>query len=98
MHDFSVIPRCYKDVYVNSIFSRTVSLWNYTSAKRFAFIYDLNSLISIVSRHFFFFFFKQILKKFLLFSSSFPCNVILRSGCLALHGLNPSKKIQKSWT
>ena len=29
LHDFSVtIPRCYKDVYVNSLFPRTVRLWN----------------------------------------------------------------------
>ena len=30
LHDFSVtIPRCYKDVYVNSFFPRTSRLWNY---------------------------------------------------------------------
>ena len=29
LHDFSVtIPRCYKDVYVNSFFPRTAKLWN----------------------------------------------------------------------
>ena len=29
LHDFSVtLPRCYKDVYVNSFFPRTVKLWN----------------------------------------------------------------------
>ena len=29
LHDFSVtIPRCYKDVYVNSFFPRTARLWN----------------------------------------------------------------------
>ena len=29
LHDFSVtIPRCYKDVYVNSFFSRTGRPWN----------------------------------------------------------------------
>ena len=29
LHDFSVtIPRCYKDVYVNSFFLRTATLWN----------------------------------------------------------------------
>ena len=29
LHDFSVpIPRCYKDVYVNSFFHRTARLWN----------------------------------------------------------------------
>ena len=30
LHDFSVtIPRCYKDVYVNSFFPRTAKLWNF---------------------------------------------------------------------
>ena len=30
LHDFFVtIPRCYKDVYVNSFFPRTARLWNY---------------------------------------------------------------------
>ena len=29
LHDFSVtIPGCYKDIYVNSFFSRTARLWN----------------------------------------------------------------------
>ena len=29
LHDFSVtIPKCYKDVYVNSFFPRTAKLWN----------------------------------------------------------------------
>ena len=29
LHHFSVtIPRCYKDVYVNSFFPRTTKLWN----------------------------------------------------------------------
>ena len=28
MYDFSVIPRCYKDVCVSSIFSHTVRFWN----------------------------------------------------------------------
>ena len=29
LHDFSAtIPRCFKDVYVNSFFPRTVRLWN----------------------------------------------------------------------
>ena len=30
MHGFSVtIPRCYKDVYINSFLPRTAKLWNY---------------------------------------------------------------------
>ena len=45
MHDFSVIPRCYEDGYVNSIFSHTVSLWNSLPAKRFPLIYCLNGFV-----------------------------------------------------
>ena len=42
-------------------------------------------------------FFETIFIKFLLiFSSSFPWNFILRSGCSAFHGLNPGKKNQKN--
>ena len=36
LHDFSVtIPRCYKDVYVNSFFPRTARLWNSLPMKCF---------------------------------------------------------------
>ena len=53
MHNFCVIPRSFKDVYVNSIFSHTVSLWNCLSAKCFPLIYCLNGFMSIVNRHIF---------------------------------------------
>ena len=36
LHNFSVtIPRCYKDVYVDSFFSRTARLWNFLPVKCF---------------------------------------------------------------
>ena len=43
LHDFSVtIPRCYKDVYVNSFFPRTARLWNSLPIECFPLIYDLS--------------------------------------------------------
>ena len=42
-HDFSVtIPRCYKDIYVNSFFRRTARLWNYPPIECFPLTYNLN--------------------------------------------------------
>ena len=46
MHDFSVIPRCYKDA---SIFSHTVRFWNSLPTKRFPLICDLNGFNSTVN-------------------------------------------------
>ena len=43
LHDFSVtIPRCYKDVYVNSFFPRTARLWNSLPIECFPWTYDLS--------------------------------------------------------
>ena len=43
LHDFSVtIPRCYKDVYVNSFFPRMAKLWNSLPIECFPLTYDLN--------------------------------------------------------
>ena len=54
LHDFSVtIPRCYKDVYVNSFFPRTPRLWNPLPADCFPLTYDLNDFKSRVNRHLF---------------------------------------------
>ena len=96
MRDFSVIPRCYKDVYVNSIFSHTAGPWNYLPAKRFPLIYNLKSFISAVNRRIFGLFLNNFLKSFSFFSLSFSCNFIPRSGCSDFYGLNPSQKSQKS--
>ena len=53
LDDFSVtIPRCYKDVYVNSFFSRTDRLWNSLSIECFPLTYDLNGFKSRINRYF----------------------------------------------
>ena len=70
VHDFSVnIPRSHKEAYVSSTFSYTVGLLNSLHAKLFLLIYDLNGFTSRVNLQISF------------FSSSFPSNFILRSGC-----------------
>ena len=47
LHDFSVtIPRCYKDVYVNSFFPRTTKLWNSLPIECFPLTYDLSGFKS----------------------------------------------------
>ena len=54
LHDFSVtISRCYKDVYVNSLFSRTARLshnWNSLPLEFFPLTYDLSGFKSRMSR------------------------------------------------
>ena len=43
LHDFSVtIPRCYKDVYVNSFFPCAAKLWNALPIECFPLTYDLS--------------------------------------------------------
>ena len=52
LHDFSItIPRCYKDVYVNSFFLRTAKLWNSLPIECFPLIYDLSGFKSRINRH-----------------------------------------------
>ena len=49
---FSVtIPRCYKDVYVNSSFLHKARLWNSLPKEFFPLTYDLIGLKSILNRH-----------------------------------------------
>ena len=51
-HDISVtIPRCYKDVYVNSFFPVTFSPWNSLPREHFPLSNDLNSFKSKINRH-----------------------------------------------
>ena len=51
-YDFSVtIPRCYKDVYVNSFFPRTVRLWNSMPIECFHLTYDLSGFRSRINRY-----------------------------------------------
>ena len=52
LHDFSVtIPRCYKDVYVNSFFPCTARLWNSLPIECFPSTYNLNGIKSRINRH-----------------------------------------------
>ena len=52
LHDFSVtIPRCYKDVYVNSFFPCTDRLWNSLPIELFPLTYDLSGFKSRINRH-----------------------------------------------
>ena len=51
LHDFSVtIPRCYKDIYVNSFFPRTARLWNSLPTECFPLTYNLNGFKSKINR------------------------------------------------
>ena len=52
LHDFSVtIPRCYKDVYVNSFSPRTANLWISLPIECFPLTYDFSGFKSRISRH-----------------------------------------------
>ena len=52
LHDFSVtIPRCYKDVYVNSLFPHTARPWNSLPIECFPLTYDLSGFKSRINRH-----------------------------------------------
>ena len=52
LHDFSfTIPRCYKDVYVNSFFPRIARLWNSVLIECFQLTYNLSGFKSRVNRH-----------------------------------------------
>ena len=52
LHDFSVtIPRCYKDVYVNSFFLCTARHWNSLPLECFLLTYNLNDFKSRINRH-----------------------------------------------
>ena len=52
LHDFSVtIPRCYKDVYVDSFFPRIARLWNSLPIECFLLTYDLSRFKSRINRY-----------------------------------------------
>ena len=52
LHDFSVnIPRCYKDVYVNSFFPGTSRLCSSLPIEYFPLTYNLNCFKSRIDRH-----------------------------------------------
>ena len=45
------IPKCYKDVYVNSFFPRTAKLWNSLPIECFPLTYDLSGFKFRINRH-----------------------------------------------
>ena len=52
LHDFCVtIPRCCKNVCVNSFFLRTARLWNFLPIKCFPLTYDLSGFKSRINRY-----------------------------------------------
>ena len=52
LHDFSfTIPRCYKDVYVNSFFPRSARPWNSLPIECIPLTYDLSGFKSRINRH-----------------------------------------------
>ena len=52
LHDFFVtIPRCYKDVYVNSFFPCTARLWNSLPIECFPLTYNLHGCRTRINRH-----------------------------------------------
>ena len=52
LHNFSVtIPRCYKDIYVNSFFPRTARLWNSLPIECFPLTCDLSGFKSRINRY-----------------------------------------------
>ena len=52
LHHFSVtIPRCSKDVYVNSFFLRTAGIWNSLPLECFSLTYNLSGFKARMNRH-----------------------------------------------
>ena len=52
LHNFSVtIPKCYKDVYVNSFFPCTAKIWDSLPIEFFPLTYDLSGFKSRINRH-----------------------------------------------
>ena len=52
LHNFSVtIPRCYEDVYVNSLLPSTARLWNCLPIECFPLTYDLSGFKFRINRH-----------------------------------------------
>ena len=52
LHDFSVtIPRCYKDLYVNSFFPHRARLWNSLPIECFPLTYDFSGFKTRINRY-----------------------------------------------
>ena len=88
LHDFSVsIPRCYKDVYVNSFFPRTARLWNSLPIECFPLTYDLSGFKSRINGtpfncRFFLIRFPVCFNLFVLLFLVTPCLVVAVQPCM----------------
>ena len=88
LHDFSVvIPKCYKDVYVNSFFPRTARLWNSLPIECFPLTFGLNVFKSRIYRDvltvgFFLNRFLVCSNLFVLLSLVTPCLVMAVQSCM----------------
>ena len=52
LNDFFVtVPRCYKDIYVNSFFPGLARLWNSLPIQFFPLTYNLNGVKSRIDKH-----------------------------------------------
>ena len=93
LHDISVnIPRCYKDVYVNSFFLWAARPWNSWPKECFPLTFDLKGFKSRINRHLLSV--GYALCTFLLYTS-FSFNSISLSGCSTLYGVNPIKEEER---
>ena len=73
----AIIPRCYKDVYVNSFFPRTARLWNPLPIECCTLNYDLNGLeLTPVNCRFFLKTFTVCFNLFVLLFFITPCLVV----------------------
>ena len=86
-HDFYVtISRCYKDVYVDSFFPSTATLWDSLSTKCFPLTYDLNGLESRIKTSFncrlFLNRFHLCLNLFVFLFVVIPCLVVAVQPCI----------------
>ena len=89
LHDFSAtIPRCYKDVYVNSFFPRIARLWNSLPIESFPLTYNLNGFKSRINRQtpincrFFLKRFPVCFNLFVLLFLATPCLVVCVQPCM----------------
>ena len=83
LHDFSVtIPRCYKDVYVNSFFPGTARPWNFLPLEWFPLTYDLNGFQSRINCRFFRNRFPVCFKLFMLLFLVTPYLVVAAQRCM----------------
>ena len=86
LHDSVAIPRCCKDVYVNSFFPRTARLWNSLPIECFPLTYELSGFKSRINRSFNYRFFLNrfpvCFNPFVLPFLVTPCLVVAAQPCM----------------